>query len=90
MSYSGADATNSLIETGAPGVSDGVDGNIVGQEPLLFPLGDYGGLTETHALQDGSPCIGTGSNPNALTTDQRGAGLSPRGGHRRTWAQWNT
>ena len=29
----------------------------------------------THMLLAGSPCIGTGSNPNSLTTDQRGAGF---------------
>ncbi len=47
--------------------------------PLLAPLGNYGGPTETMALLPGSPAIDAGSNAlavdasgNPLTTDQRG------------------
>jgi hypothetical protein len=43
--------------------------------PLLAPLGNYGGPTQTMALLPGSPAIDTGSNallPAGLTTDQRG------------------
>lgn len=47
--------------------------------PKLSPLGHYGGRTQTHALQPGSPAINLGDpafDPNAftpaLTTDQRG------------------
>ncbi len=50
--------------------------------PLLAPLGDYGGPTQTMALLPGSPAIEAGSialavdaNGNPLTTDQRGAGF---------------
>jgi len=67
-------ASNSLVATGTA-VSDGVDGNIVGQEAKLFPLGDYGGPTQTHALMDLSPCIDNGSNPLNLASDQRGPGF---------------
>ncbi len=41
--------------------------------PGLLPLGNYGGLTETHALQLSSPAIDKGSNPDGLTFDQRGS-----------------
>ena len=57
-------------------------GNIVGQNPLLSPLQDNGGPTQTHALLSGSPAINAGApggcTSNAqtivlLTVDQRGA-----------------
>jgi predicted outer membrane repeat protein len=52
--------------------------------PLLSPLGNYGGLTPTLALLPNSPALNRGNNcvvnnscapplPSALTTDQRGA-----------------
>jgi CSLREA domain-containing protein len=43
-------------------------------DPLLGPLADNGGPTETHALLDGSIAINAGSNPFAagLDFDQRG------------------
>ncbi len=42
--------------------------------PLLSPLGNYGGPTDTMALLPGSPAINAGSNaliPGGVTTDQR-------------------
>ena len=45
-------------------------GNITGQDPLLGPLGNYGGPTETHALLAGSPAIDQGNSPDAMI-DQR-------------------
>lgn len=48
-----------------PGDQQGVD-------PLLMPLGDYGGPTPTHALRPGSPAIEGGSNADCPATDQRG------------------
>ena len=67
-------ATDSLIQMGNGTISDGVDGNIIGLDPLLDPNGlqDNGGPTQTIALQPGSPAIDAGSNPNGLVTDQRG------------------
>ena len=68
----------SLIEntTGITGkvLTDGVDGNIIGKDPQLLPLGDNGGPTQTHALGPNSPALNAGSNALAvgLTTDQRG------------------
>jgi hypothetical protein len=50
-------------------------------DPLLCPLGDYGGPTETMALLPGSPAIGEGTmalhpgTTNPITTDQRGLAL---------------
>ena len=52
-------------------------GNILNQLPLLGPLADNGGLTQTHALLQGSPAIDAGDNALAvdangtLATDQR-------------------
>jgi CSLREA domain-containing protein len=57
-------------------------GNILNQDPKLAPLGDYGGLTKTHALLLGSPALNAGNNSLAtdpttfgiqLATDQREA-----------------
>jgi hypothetical protein len=45
---------------------------IIGIDPLLAPLTNNGGPTRTHALQTGSVAIDAGSNPQALTSDQRG------------------
>lgn len=54
-------------------------GNIVGQDPLLGPLQNNGGPTQTQALQSGSPAIDAGAPAGCtndtgagLTTDQRG------------------
>ncbi len=44
-------------------------------DPLLSPLGNYGGPTQTMALLPGSPAIDAGNNaliPPGITTDQRG------------------
>ena len=53
--------------------------NLVGTDPKLAPLGNYGGPTQTMAPLIGSPAIGTGSvalalgpDGKPLTTDQRG------------------
>jgi fibronectin-binding autotransporter adhesin len=46
--------------------------NLVGGDPLLAPLGDYGGSTLTMALLPGSPAIDAGATTGAPTTDQRG------------------
>jgi hypothetical protein len=57
--------------------------NLLNVDPLLGTLGEHGGPTPTLYLQNGSPALGTGDNPLALTTDQRG--FAPR-----TTAQGNT
>jgi predicted outer membrane repeat protein len=63
--------------TGMSGVRDGVNGNLVGTadapiDPLLGPLQDNGGPTQTVALLPGSPALGAGSTAYATDTDQRG------------------
>jgi YVTN family beta-propeller protein len=50
-------------------------GNFIGADPMVGPLQFNGGLTRTHALLLGSPALNAGSNPLALTTDQRGFGF---------------
>ncbi len=59
--------TYSLIQGGYSG-----DGNL-SVNPLLGPLGDYGGFTETYPLLENSPAIDSG-HPKFCTptTDQRG------------------
>jgi hypothetical protein len=59
------------------GVTDGVDGDQVGTaaapiDPLLGPVQDNGGLTETMALLAGSPASDAAVCPAGVTTDQRG------------------
>ena len=56
----------------------GSTGDLPGTNPLLGPLQDNGGPTQTHALLAGSPAIDAGDDsvlgpPQNLVTDQRGA-----------------
>lgn len=53
----------------------GVNGNIIGANALLAPLGNYGGPTQTMLSLPGSPAICAGvvaDIPPGVTTDQRG------------------
>jgi hypothetical protein len=66
--------------TGMTGLSDGVNGNLVGSaaapiDPVLGPLQDNGGPTQTMALGAGSPAIDAGNNAYATDWDQRGEGF---------------
>jgi len=61
------------------GLIDGMNHNIVGHDPKLAPLANYGGPTQTMALFAGSPALDGGSTAlavddrnNPLSTDQRG------------------
>ena len=47
-------------------------GDIQGNDPRLTPLGDYGGMTQTHALQAGSLAINPGTVTGEPAADQRG------------------
>ena len=60
-------------------ISGVIVGIITGFDPVLGPLADYGGPTQTQALEKGSPAIDTGETPactdanNAvIPVDQRG------------------
>src|SRR5262249_47928691 len=44
------------------------------RDPLLAPLGDYGGPTPPRALLPGSPAIDAGTAAGAPAADQRGVG----------------
>jgi len=46
--------------------------NIIDEDPLLGPLTNNGGFTDTHALLPGSPAINTGGTGSCEETDQRG------------------
>src|SRR4029079_500099 len=51
---------------------DQILGSIITPNPLLGPLENNGGPTETHELLLGSPALDVGSNPLGLVFDQRG------------------
>jgi hypothetical protein len=54
------------------GPSDLVGTSGASIDPLLSPLGDYGGPTQTEILLSGSPALRAGDPNNAPATDQRG------------------
>jgi predicted outer membrane repeat protein len=70
---------HSLIGTIEGTTLQDIGGTILGQDPLLGPLMNNGGPTDTHALLPGSPAIDTGPNPvpdfPGNDTDQREAGF---------------
>lgn len=47
-------------------------GDLSNTDPMLGPLADNGGSTQTHALLYGSPAINAGTNDGCPLTDQRG------------------
>ena len=49
-----------------------VPSTFITDDPLLAPLADNGGPTQTHALPPESPAVDAGNNVAALDTDQRG------------------
>ncbi len=66
---------NNFIEDSAHacGLTNGSNGNIIGQAPQLGPLTDYGGPgKQVFPLLLGSPAIDAGTNTNCPVTDQRG------------------
>ncbi len=81
IDFAPVSGSNNLIDdaANAGGLTSGSNGNIVGVNPLLAALGNYGGPTQTMALLPGSPALDAGgsalagsSQGNPLTTDQRG------------------
>ena len=61
---------NGLFITGNTGNQTGIE--ISPLDPMLGPLANNGGLTQTHALLEGSPAVNMGDN-TITGTDQRGA-----------------
>ncbi|MEL7533702.1 MAG: T9SS type A sorting domain-containing protein [Bacteroidota bacterium] len=55
-----------------PGPNDQLGNTAAPLDPLVLPLGDYGGLTKTIALQSTSPCIDQADAVGAPILDQRG------------------
>ncbi|MBX9582470.1 MAG: right-handed parallel beta-helix repeat-containing protein [Gemmataceae bacterium] len=69
-----------LTLTGVNLVEDGsvVGAGVLNVDPLLGPLADNGGPTQTHLPAAGSPVIDAGDDaeiPPGVTTDQRGVGF---------------
>lgn len=69
----------SIVQGGDSGI--GGDGGLtafssgfenINADPLLSPLGSYGGFTKTMPLKLGSPAIDHGTNTGCPSTDQRG------------------
>jgi hypothetical protein len=54
------------------GTLDDQGNNILSGNPMLAPLGNYGGATQTHALCNNSPAVNAGNNTGAPAKDQRG------------------
>lgn len=70
-------ASFSLLQsTDGHGVVDGVNNNLVGDDPQLGELTDNGGQVETHSLSATSPAIDQGSNGQSLASDQRGSAFA--------------
>jgi hypothetical protein len=65
---------NNLIGTGDATGNFNQTGDQTGiTTPGLAALANNGGPTQTHALLSTSPAVNKGSNPDSLTTDQRGS-----------------
>ena len=70
-----ADSASNLLEDNAHacGLTNGVNGDLIGLDPHLGPLTDLGGPgRQVHPLQAGSPAIDAGTNDGCPSTDQRG------------------
>ena len=65
------DAGTELWNKGG-GTLDDQGNNILSGDPMVAPLGDYGGPTQTCLPAGSSPAIDAGNNAGAPATDQRG------------------
>src|SRR5262249_23300099 len=72
--------TNTIVAGNSGGDVDGTvepasTNNLIGGDPLLAPLGDYGGTGQTMPVLPGSPAIDARTTRAGIpTTDQRGLG----------------
>ena len=62
---------NLIEDTSGCTITGILTGNITSVDPMLSPLADNGGPTQTCALLTGSPAIDAGNSPG-ISTDQRG------------------
>ena len=67
--------SHNLIGTGGAGGLTAADNFLNVADPGLTSLGDFGGPTETMALQPNSPARHAGARAPGVTTDQRGFAL---------------
>ena len=78
-------SANNLIGTpGTGGLTNGVNGNLIGVTAAaagLGTLGNHGGLTQSVPLLPGSVAIDAGTATSAPTTDQRGIARPQLGAH---------
>lgn len=65
--------SNDLVMAATSNIT--LPGGTLSADPMLGPLANSGGPTKTMGLLAGSPALGTGSNPNGYTDDQRGTGF---------------
>lgn len=83
LAAASASSYNLIGDGASTGLTGGTNHNLVGTaanplNPLLAPLGDYGGPTQTMALLPGSAALAAGANftnpatGTVLSTDQRG------------------
>jgi CSLREA domain-containing protein len=77
-SAAGGHCAGAVFTSGGNNVDDGATcalagtGDQSGVDPMLGPLQDNGGPTQTHALLQGSPAIDAGNGGACPATDQRG------------------
>ena len=90
-------ASNNLIRIGegSTGMANGVNGNMIGTsaaplDPVLGPLANNGGLTETRALLEGSPAINAGNNSVSSPTEQPGPLRMDQRNYARIWPAGGT
>jgi hypothetical protein len=76
--FSNPTIADSIVSGGCP--SSSTCTHIINANPLLGPLQDNGGFTQTMALGPGSPAIDAGNDANCPSTDQRGV-TRPQGSH---------
>jgi hypothetical protein len=70
-----SNVTYSVADDDLPDADPSNQENMTAAQIALGALADNGGQTDTYALLPGSVAIDAGSNPDNLTTDQRGAGF---------------
>ena len=83
LSYTSLNVLNTIVagnsNTDLEGNYSGTHNIVGGGNPMLSPMGDFGGPTSTIAPLPGSPAIGGGtSGPGVPATDQRGFAEGPR------------